>query len=170
VSAQRERERRNRQTPDQPRGHNAQAMVRTACVNRKLPLSPASRRKIRLALATGACFIPFNLQLERKPPGYGPAAKAALAGLFAVLLLWSTTLAVSSAHRQSHQSASTAAHQTCVLCLFAHGQITAADTAVTLAGGTGAPVDLPPSPGAEFSASFDYRLSPSRAPPFSFSV
>ena len=126
--------------------------------------------KIRLALATGACFIPFNLQLERKSPGFGPVAKAALAGLFAALLLWSTTLAVSTVHRQSHHSTSTAAHQTCVLCLFAHGQITAADTAVALTAGTGAWIDLPSSPGSETSASFDYRLSPSRAPPFRFSV
>jgi len=133
-------------------------------------LRDTDRDEKNLASATGACFIPVNLQLERKSPGFGPVAKTALAGLFAALLLWSATLAVSSAHSRSHRFDSTAAHQTCVLCLFAHGQVTSADTAVASAPGAAAWVDFHSLSVSKRSASFDYRLSPSRAPPFCFSV
>src|SRR5947199_10433780 len=41
-----------------------------------------------------------NLRLQRTPRGFGLVAKSALAGLLVLLLLLSSTLAVSSAHRQ----------------------------------------------------------------------
>ena len=120
-----------------------------------------------LAPVPGACFIPANLQPERKLPGFSLIAKTVLAGLFAGLLLWSTALAVSSAHRRSHHSPDD--HQTCVLCLFAHGKVAAAETVVTLAGAGGVRVNLPPPRCSSLPASVDYLLSPGRAPPSSFS-
>jgi hypothetical protein len=130
-------------------------------------LSPACGWRIVLALATGACFIPVNLQPERKFPGVGGIAKTALAGLFAGLLLLSTALAVSSAHRLSHHSQGD--HQGCVLCLFAHGKVTAAETGVTLAGAGGVRANLPSPCCSALFASVDYLLSPGRAPPLRFS-
>jgi hypothetical protein len=104
-----------------------------------------------------------GLQPDRKTRAF--VAKSALAGWLVFLLLFSSALAVSSAHRQSHDfGRATAGHQ-CAFCLFTQGQITVSDvsppsvrrSAVLL--GTVAPLHavLPPP--------VDYRWSPSRAPP-----
>src|SRR5438874_10232891 len=62
-----------------------------------------------------------HLQLERKTCAF--VAKSALAGLLVFLLLFSSVLAVSSAHRQSHDFGRATPGHPCVFCLFAHGQI-----------------------------------------------
>ena len=91
--------------------------------------------------------------------------KAALAGLLALLLLISATLAVSGALHQLLHRDTAGSHHLCLVCSFAKGQVSAADVALIapllvlcplFSYLAGAP--LP-------SAVFDYRLSPSRAPP-----
>jgi len=104
-----------------------------------------------------------KLQLERTRFAF--VAKSALAGLLALLLLFSSALAVSSAHRQSHDFGRATTGHACAFCLFTHGQITLSDvsppsvrvSAVVI--GIVAPIRSP------IPASMDYRLSPSRAPP-----
>ena len=47
------------------------------------------------------------------------------------LLLWMATFGLSWSHRDRHVTGSTGAdHHACVLCLFAHGQVLAADTVI----------------------------------------
>jgi hypothetical protein len=104
-----------------------------------------------------------RLQLERKPFAF--VAKPALAGLFALLLLISATLAVSPAHRQSHNSDRPSKGHECVLCLFAHGHVAAADVAppsIRMAVISVGNLSLDKH---TFPATIDYLLSPSRAPP-----
>jgi len=108
------------------------------------------------------------LQLERK--SFVFVAKSALAGLFAFVFLISATIAVSPAHRQSHSSDRNASGHQCVYCLFAHGQIAAADVRSPAAPRIDvcSILDCSPVP-AQVSAA-DFCLSPSRAPPASFSA
>ncbi|HZI32581.1 MAG TPA: hypothetical protein VFF11_09575 [Candidatus Binatia bacterium] len=108
------------------------------------------------------------MQLERK--SFVFVAKSALAGLFAFVFLISATIAVSPAHRQSHSSDRNASGHQCVYCLFAHGQIAAADVRSPAAPRIDvcSILDCSPVP-AQVSAA-DFCLSPSRAPPASFSV
>ena len=92
-------------------------------------------------------------------------AKPALAGLLAVLLLIATFLAVSGALHQSLHHDASGSHHICLICSFAKGQVNAADVAPVAAllvlcslfsYRASIPSPLPV---------FDYRLSPSRAPP-----
>jgi len=109
----------------------------------------------------------IRLQLERKQFAF--VAKSALAGLLAFLLLLSSALAVSSAHRQSHHSDRAKQGDQCVLCLFAHAHVIAAETQPVVSRIAAWFVDCPlPADQDAFSRS-DYRLSPSRAPPVCFS-
>jgi hypothetical protein len=87
--------------------------------------------------------------------------------LLALLLLISSTLAVSGALHQLLHNDATGSHHLCLVCLFAKGQVSAADVALVAAllvlcplfsFRAGNPSPLP---------AFDYRLSPSRAPPVS---
>ena len=105
------------------------------------------------------------MQLERKVCGLGRLAKAALAGLL-VLLLFAALLfsATGRLHQLVHQGEKSAG-QGCAVCLFAHGQVHAADVtpppAVFISG------DFAPEPLPKLVAlaRIDCRLSPSRAPP-----
>jgi hypothetical protein len=104
-----------------------------------------------------------NLQLERKTFAF--VAKSALAGLLALLLLVSSALAVSSAHRQSHDfGRATPSHQ-CAFCLFTHGQITSSDVSPPPVRGSAVVIGIVAPFHSAIPASMDYRLSPSRAPP-----
>jgi len=105
------------------------------------------------------------LQLERRLSGLSRAATPALAGLLAAILLMSGALSVSHAlHESLHHDGAANSHF-CLVCLFAKGQVNAAEVALAsdpilfccLYGiGAAKPSPLPDS---------DYRLSPSRAPP-----
>jgi len=94
--------------------------------------------------------------------------RAVASCLLVLLVFFSAALAVSSAHSRSHQSSPGAPDQ-CVFCLFAHGQILADGPATdVLVVPTGAVRAVLVSDG-KAPADFDYRLSPSRAPPACFS-
>ena len=108
-----------------------------------------------------------NLQREPRLSGLGRVVKPALAGLLAFLLLISATLAVSGAlHQLLHHDAD-GGHHLCLICLFAKGQVSAADVALVATLLVLCPlfsfrtVNLLPL------SAFDYRLSPSRATPAS---
>jgi hypothetical protein len=108
-----------------------------------------------------------GLQLESK--SFVFVAKSALAGLFAVLLLISATLAVSPAHRQFHNSDRTANGHQCVYCLLAHGQFAAADVHPPAIPRVDVCTVLVSPPVLAAVAAIDFRSSPCRAPPVSFS-
>lgn len=102
-----------------------------------------------------------TLQLERK----SFVAKSALAGLLAILLILSSALAVSAAHRKSHDfGRGTPSHQ-CAFCLFTHGQITLSDVSPPSVRGSAVMIGIFAPIHSAIPASMDYRLSPSRAPP-----
>jgi len=104
---------------------------------------------------------------ERRWYGFSSRASAVIAGLLTVLLFSSVALsAAHGLHQSLHRDGSIPSHQ-CLLCSVAHGQVNAVDVAwVSVA------VLLFPLLGlrlADISVAsrFDYRLSPSRAPPCS---
>jgi hypothetical protein len=103
------------------------------------------------------------LRLNRKTCAF--VAKSALAGLLALLLLFSSVLAVSSAHRRSHDFGRAAPSHQCVFCLFAHGQITLSDVSPPSVRGSAVVIGIVAPIHTAIPASMDYRLSPSRAPP-----
>ena len=123
-----------------------------------------ARSKIKLAPHNPACFIPHRLRPKRK----SFVVKSGLAGLLIFLLLWSSSLAVSSAHGRSHHSDRPS--DQCVLCLFAHGHVIGAESqrVFSLNGSWSVALVLPAYPAAFSTA--DRRLSPSRAPPLALSA
>jgi len=109
--------------------------------------------------------VSFRNQLQPERARFAFVAKSALAGLLALVLLFSSVLAVSSAHRQSHDwGRPTPSHQ-CVFCLFTHGQITLADVSPPSVRGSAVVIGIVALFHSAIPASMDYRLSPSRAPP-----
>lgn len=114
------------------------------------------------------CLIAgVNVRVEPKLASLGPVAKTALTGLLVFLLLASGALAVSHALHQSLHNDAAGSHHLCLVCSFAKGHVSAADVAPVAAllvlcplfsFRAGNPLPLP---------AFDYRLSPSRAPPAS---
>ena len=121
---------------------------------------------IRLAQKGGVWLIAnIIVQLGRTLCGSGRAPKAALVGLLMLLLLVATTLSVSHAlHQSLHQDGAASGHF-CVVCSFAKGQVNAAAVALVSAAlvfcffWAVCLVNTFAFPG------FDYRSSPSRAPP-----
>src|SRR5207247_11147464 len=103
------------------------------------------------------------LHLKRK--GCALVAKSALAGFLACLLLLSSVLAVSSAHRQSHDFGRATPGHPCAFCLFSHGQISLSDVSPPSVRGSAVVIGIVAPFHSAFPASMDYRLSPSRAPP-----
>src|SRR6266581_4894988 len=92
-------------------------------LERALAASPV--RENKPCAGKAGLFDCQHLQLERTRFAF--VAKSALAGLLALLLLGSSALALSSAHRRSHDfGRATPSHQ-CAFCLFTHGQITLSD-------------------------------------------
>jgi hypothetical protein len=97
------------------------------------------------------------------------ALRSALGGWLVLLLLVATTFSVSHALHQSLHRGGAGARHLCLACSFAKGQVSAAAVApmpvVLVLGWLCSVLTTHPSPlpGA------DYRLSPSRAPPFLFS-
>jgi len=104
-----------------------------------------------------------TLQLERSRFGF--VAKSALAGLLAILLFFSSALAVSSAHRQAHDFGSSNPSHPCAFCLFADGQISLSDVSAPSVSGSAVLIGIVARFHPAIPASMDYRLSPSRAPP-----
>jgi hypothetical protein len=105
------------------------------------------------------------LQQERKSFGFRPVAKSALAGLLVVLLLLAAILSANPFHRQLFHAGAAGDNHLCVICLFASGQVNAADLAPILTGFVSSFVGFDfPATRIVFAAT-DYRLSPSRAPP-----
>jgi hypothetical protein len=109
-----------------------------------------------------------RLQLDRK--SFAFIAKSALAGLLTFLLLVSAALAVSSAHRQSHDFDPTPSSHQCAFCLFTHGQITLSDVSPPSVRGSAVVIGIVAPIHSAIPASMDYRLSPSRAPPLRISA
>jgi hypothetical protein len=109
----------------------------------------------------------INLQLGRTLSGYARWSGSALAALLAGLLLVAAILSVSHAlHQCLHYEGAVNGH-VCLVCSFAQGQVSAVVVAL-LSGVFVFPClwffrlsSTLPLPG------FDYRLSPSRAPPLS---
>jgi hypothetical protein len=106
-----------------------------------------------------------TLQVEPRLSGLRRVAKPALSGLLALLLLICGVISVSRALHQLLHNDAAGSHHLCLACSFAKGQISAADVALVAALlvlrllsclRAAYPAPLP---------SFDYRLSPSRAPP-----
>ena len=131
--------------------------------NRPTPVGRSLFVKINLAPARPVWFIASNLQLERKIFAF--VAKSALAGLLALLLLISSVLAVSSAHRQSHDFGRATPGHPCVFCLFTHGQITLSDVSPPSVRVSAVVIGIVAPFHSAIPTSIDYRLSPSRAPP-----
>jgi hypothetical protein len=89
----------------------------------------------------------------------------ALAGLLAVMVLSAAILSASpSLHAWFHHESSTPSHA-CVVCLFAQSQLSAAEVSVAAVVLAGAYCFFARPFSQTAFASFDYRLSPSRAPP-----
>jgi len=115
----------------------------------------------------GLVLFAKRLQLERK--SFACVAKSALAGLLVLLLLLSSVVAVSSAHRRSHHSDRAKTGDQCVFCLFAHGQVIAAEAQPALSRNAALLAACPLPADQTPVLTSDYRLSPSRAPPARFS-
>jgi hypothetical protein len=83
--------------------------------------------------------------------------------LFLALQLFSAS---SSLHRAIHPDAASPAHQ-CVITLWSHGQVDVPGVSLACVIFVAALLFFLPSLPAAVPSSFDYRLSPSRAPPAS---
>ena len=105
------------------------------------------------------------MQRETRLSGLGRVAKPALAGLLAVLLLISATLAVSGALHQLLHNDVAGNHHFCLVCSFAKGQVSVADVALVAALLVLCPLFSLRAANPSPLSAFDYRLSPSRAPP-----
>ena len=122
--------------------------------------------ELSLAGTEVLCLIAgIQVHRERTLSGFSRPAKPALAGLLALLLLISGTLSVShTLHQSLHPDGAGDSHF-CLVCLFAKGQVNAADVGLVSAAWAFSffsairLASTSPLPG------FDYRLSPSRAPP-----
>ena len=112
------------------------------------------------------CLIAgIDLQLRPTHSGHVSVPGSALGALLAVLMLVASLFSVSHAlHQSLHVDGAVSGH-VCLLCSFAKGQVSATDVVVALALAVFCWVcgirvaKASPLPG------FDYRLSPSRAPP-----
>jgi hypothetical protein len=105
------------------------------------------------------------LQKERTFFRLRPVAKSALAGLLGVLLFIASLLAANPFHHQSFHSGNAANSHLCVICMFASGQVNAADVAPILTDFVSSFVELTPAVPTILLTSADYLLSPSRGPP-----
>jgi hypothetical protein len=105
------------------------------------------------------------VQREIASKCFDRAAKPALAGLLALLLLVLTTIsACPSLHKFLHSDGGETNHQ-CLVCSFAKGQVAAAEVSGIFASVVIGLVGLVLLPKLSPLPSFDFSLSPSRAPP-----
>jgi len=108
------------------------------------------------------------VQRAAKVSGLSHAAKAAVAGLLTALLLLTAALSASHAlHHWLHGDCADNDHL-CLVCFFAKGQVSVAEVTVFVAILIFFSVGSLCLLNADSRSDFDYRLSPSRAPPFLF--
>jgi hypothetical protein len=105
------------------------------------------------------------VQSELKLSGFSRAAAAALAGVLALLLLVSTAVSVSQALHQTVHHDGGATNHLCLVCLFAKGQVSAAEVGLVAPLAVLGVLCGIRLAGTSCLRGFDYRLSPSRAPP-----
>ena len=106
-----------------------------------------------------------SLLLEPRLSDLRRVAKPVLTGLLAGLLLVCGALSVSYALHRSLHNDSGRSHHLCLVCMFAKGQVSAAEvTLVSALLVLCLLISLCATDPSPLSA-FDYRLSPSRAPP-----
>ncbi len=120
---------------------------------------PLARREV-------VCFIkPIRLQRGRTLGGVGRTPKAALAALLSFLLLLATTLSASQALHQSLHRDSAANGHVCLICSLVKGQVNMAAVACVLALAVFYYLGNLRLSSTAVVPGFDYRFSPSRAPP-----
>jgi len=102
---------------------------------------------------------------ERQRSGFSSKARATLAGWLAVLFLGAAALSATHALHQSLHSDGSLPGHVCLLCSLAQGHLSAAESACVLAVILLCPIFVLPPPQVAVLSRFDYRLSPSRAPP-----
>jgi hypothetical protein len=118
---------------------------------------------------SGACVLDFHIQLsrERTVSGLSRVATPALAGLLGLMLLVSGAVSVSNAlHQLLHHDASDGSHF-CLVCSIAKGHVTTAVVATSPAPRAVCFISTRLAAHAAALLGFDYRISPSRAPPLS---
>ena len=122
--------------------------------------------QFELAQLQGLCLIDWrNVDKQRTSPGCRPTAKSALAGLLAILFLVATTVSVTHSLHHSLPGNDSAGSHSCLLCSLAKGQVASADTAPIAAFLALYLVFAAGLAKVSATASWDYRFSPSRAPP-----
>ena len=122
--------------------------------------------QFELAQLQGLCLIDWrNVDKQRTSPGCRPTAKSALAGLLAILFLLATTVSVTHSLHHSLPGNHSAGSHSCFLCAFAKGQVASADTAPIAAFLALCLVSTVHLAKVSAPANWDYRFSPSRAPP-----
>ncbi len=106
-----------------------------------------------------------QLHREQIPSGFKYVASPALAGLLALLLLVAGMLSVSQCLHQALHPEGAGSDHSCLVCSLVKGQVSAVSVAAVMAllvlccFSAVLCARISPLPG------FDYRLSPSRAPP-----
>ena len=120
-----------------------------------------------LAKCMGVCLISVGVQLL--PKNLRERAASVFAVVLVFLLLWTAALAATPSHQGHHWAGGSAAHDHCVVCLFAYGKIIAPDVT---------PISIRPSvrssaevlmPRSAPPADVQWRLPLGRAPPVVFS-
>jgi hypothetical protein len=123
------------------------------------------RPLITLAPRRRFWLSPFDLQLERKSSAFKLVAKPVLAGLLAVLLLFTATLAASpSLHQLLHDNTAADSHF-CAVCLLAQGQVQPTEIIPVICAFIFSLLLLVFTARAAACLQIDCRLSRSRAPP-----
>lgn len=123
---------------------------------------------MQLARRKVVCLIkPISVQSGRTIRGRGRIAGAALAGLLMFVLLVATACSASQALHQSFHHDSDATGHFCLVCFFAKGHVSAASVALVAAAVAFHCLGSVALARTAALSSFDYRLSPSRAPPLS---
>lgn len=130
------------------------------------PASTWSSPKIQLAASGRVCLNEGTIvKLGRIPSRARRMPTSALGGFLALLLLVATALSVShELHQSLHRGRATSGHF-CLVCSFAKGQVSAAAVAVICAVLVFCCLWGVCQPGTSPFSGFDYRISPSRAPP-----
>jgi hypothetical protein len=122
--------------------------------------------QIQLARRWDVCLIAVNIvQLGQTLSRVGRMPKSAVGGLLALSLLFATAFSVSHAlHQSLHQDGPGSGHF-CLVCSFAKGQVSTAVVAVVSAVLTFCCLWWVRLASTNSLPRFDYRFSPSRAPP-----
>ena len=93
------------------------------------------------------------------------AAARSLVGVLAAAILLCELLAANSGFHQALHRSGKAASDSCVLCLFAKGQVDLPQSVLTVPESVRSSFDLTPRMESVALPDFTYLVSPSRAPP-----